>query len=81
MAGNEHEVLENKHHAESEEVLALGRRKDVDLEQDDPEGVLLPGLGTMMSDAVDWLNEERRSHFQTWKRNLIKQMDKATVAA
>ena len=78
---DEQEILEDSQDAGLEEEITVGRRKDVTLEQDDPEGVLLPGLGTMMSDAVDWLSEERRSSFQTWKRDLIKQMDKAIAAA
>ena len=48
-------------------------------EEDDPEGVLLPGLGTMMQDAVDFLSEERRLEYLDWKAGVmkrIKQMDK-----
>jgi len=81
VADDGDEVVVNSQDLEPEEQITVGRRRDVDLELDDPEGVLLRGLGTMMSDAVDWLSEERRSHFQTWKRDLIKQMGRATAAA
>ena len=74
-------ILERPEDPEHDEGLSFGRRKGLDLDQDDPEGVLLPGLGTMMSDAVDWLSDERRSQFKTWKLDLIKQMDRATAAA
>ena len=39
--------------------------------QEDPEGVLLPGLGTMMQDAVDWLSEERKLDYLDWKEVMI----------
>lgn len=61
------------------EELAVSRRKHIDLDQDDPEGVLLPGLGTMMSEAVDWLSDERKEAYQSWKRDILKQL--AAVAA
>ena len=81
VTADESEVLEDPQDAEPEEDLAVGRRKHVDMEQDDPDGVLLLGLGTMMSDAVNWLSDDRRSQFQIWKRNLLTQMDRATTAA
>jgi hypothetical protein len=74
-------VTELREDPEQEEDITPGRSKLVNLDQDDPEGVLLPGLGTMMSDAVDWLSDERRSQFQIWKRDLIKQVGRAIAAA
>lgn len=35
-----------------------------------PHGALLPGLGTMMQDRVDWLSEDRREDFIEWERNI-----------
>ncbi len=75
------EVPGEQQDTEADEDITVTKKKDLDLEHDDPEGVLLPGLGTMMSDAVDWLSEERKSQFRVWKRNLIKQMESTTVAA
>ena len=66
---------------EPEGDIRLGRRKDLDLDQEDPAGVLFPGLGTMMSDAVDWLSNERRSRYQTWKKDLMRKMDTAVEVA
>lgn len=35
-----------------------------------PHGGLLPGLGTMMQDRVDWLSEDRREDFIEWEKNI-----------
>lgn len=45
-------------------------------EQDDPEGVLLPGLLTMVQDAVDFLSDERTHHYDTWKRQFLRRLDR-----
>lgn len=56
----------------------FGRKKKnrdfEDLDEVDPEGVLLPGLGTMMQDAVDWTSEHRKQDFQDWKFDMMKKM-------
>ncbi|CRG83888.1 hypothetical protein PISL3812_01244 [Talaromyces islandicus] len=47
------------------------------------EGVLLPGLGTMMQDRVDYLSEDRREDFLEWKADIMKRiarMDKSAGA-
>ncbi|KAJ5584906.1 Origin recognition complex subunit 6 [Penicillium hispanicum] len=36
-----------------------------------PRGGLLPGLGTMMQDRVDWLSEDRREDFIEWKSDIM----------
>jgi origin recognition complex subunit 6 len=41
---------------------------------DDKDGVLLPGLGTMMQDAVDFLSEERTLAYLEWKKEIIERM-------
>lgn len=48
------------------------------LMQSDPssqEGLLLPGLGTMMQDRVDWLSEERREDYLEWKTEILKRIE------
>ncbi|OJK04379.1 hypothetical protein ASPACDRAFT_55868 [Aspergillus aculeatus ATCC 16872] len=45
---------------------------------------LLPGLGTMMQDRVDWLSEDRREDFLIWKAEILArcdQIEKAALAA
>ncbi|KAJ5560864.1 Origin recognition complex subunit 6 [Penicillium sp. DV-2018c] len=37
-----------------------------------PRGGLLPGLGTMMQDRVDWLSDDRREDYAVWKENTIE---------
>jgi origin recognition complex subunit 6 len=61
------------------EDSAFSRRKAIDPHEEDPEGVLLPGLGTMMSDIVNWLSDERKEAYQSWKAELLKQI--AAVSA
>lgn len=46
------------------------RPKDVD--KDDPDGVLLPGLGTMLHDGIDWTSEDRCMDYQEWKARIMK---------
>ncbi|KAK4940856.1 hypothetical protein LTR10_019128 [Elasticomyces elasticus] len=54
-----------------------GGKESKDLEeQDDPEGVLLPGLLTMMQNAVDFLSEERTRKYEAWKKQFLKKLDK-----
>ena len=43
---------------------------------EDPEGVLLPGLGTMMQEGVDWLGEDRRADYLDWRANIEKRLDR-----
>ncbi|KKY27467.1 hypothetical protein UCRPC4_g01062 [Phaeomoniella chlamydospora] len=59
-----------------------GKKKKFILDdEEDPEGVLLPGLGTMMQDRVDWLSEERRMEYLDWKDDIlarIRQIENGT---
>ena len=40
----------------------------------DPEGILLPGLGTMLSDEVDWTSEDRKRKYEDWKADILEKM-------
>ncbi|KAN0084857.1 Origin recognition complex, subunit 6 [Elaphomyces granulatus] len=40
-----------------------------------PRGGLLPGLGTMMQDRVDWLSPERREDYIAWKAGIMKRIE------
>ena len=45
---------------------------------------LLPGLGTMMQDRVDWLSEDRREDYVEWKAEMmarIEQVERTAQAA
>ena len=68
---------------EQDDTVGSKRRRrrliDDDQGEDDKDGVLLPGLGTMMQDAVDFLSEERTLDYLEWKEGIlesIKQMEK-----
>jgi origin recognition complex subunit 6 len=37
-------------------------------------GGLLPGLGTMMSDRLDWLSDERKADFLDWKAGIMERI-------
>jgi origin recognition complex subunit 6 len=52
------------------------RRKGNPITGVDDRGGLLPGLGTMMQDRVDWLSEYRREDFREWKDDIIKRIQK-----
>jgi origin recognition complex subunit 6 len=63
---------------EEEEVVASRVRRRKVLEGDaeeDADDVLLPGLGTMMQDSVDWLSEERKLHFLEWKDDIMRRIN------
>lgn len=52
------------------------------MSRDDSRGGLLPGLGTMMQDRVDWLSEHRREDYMDWKADImarIKSMESAVA--
>lgn len=42
-----------------------------------PRGGLLPGLGTMMQDRVDWLSEDRREDYVEWKADILARVNAA----
>lgn len=45
------------------------------------EGVLLPGLGTMMQDRVDYLSEDRREDYLEWKADIMKKIARMEKSA
>lgn len=60
---------------EDERQMGLVHGFGIDLDKDDPEGVLLPGLGTMMQPSVDWVSEERRRKFTSWRKAIMLQVE------
>lgn len=44
--------------------------------RDSSRGGLLPGLGTMMQNRVDWLSEERQEDFLEWKAEILQRIEK-----
>lgn len=44
-------------------------------------GGLLPGLGTMMQDRVDYLSEDRREDYVEWKADILARIEGATPRA
>lgn len=42
---------------------------------------LLPGLGTMMQDRVDWLSPERREDYAEWKADIMTHIEEVEATA
>ncbi|KAL2830548.1 origin recognition complex, subunit 6 [Aspergillus cavernicola] len=42
---------------------------------------LLPGLGTMMQNRVDWLSAERREDYVEWKADIVRRVEQIGAAA
>lgn len=84
MDGDDVEAEQIHDDVEEDDLVAIrSRRRTRRLEEDaegDPGDILLPGLGTMMQDSVDWLNEEKKLYFLDWKEGImrkIRSMDKS----
>jgi origin recognition complex subunit 6 len=58
----------------SEKHGAANRRFLDDGREDPGAAGLLPGLATMFQPAVDWLSDERRADFATWKEALLREL-------
>jgi origin recognition complex subunit 6 len=76
----EEEVEEND---DDDQILSVRKRRNqsssgqnVAEDKEDPEDLLLPGLATMMQDAVDFLSDHRRREYATWSRDFLKKLDK-----
>lgn len=65
---------------EDRDVATFARRRRKAIQEDEGrEGILLPGLGTMLQEQNDWLSEERTLSFRKWKTDVIgriKQIEK-----
>ncbi|KAL2011023.1 hypothetical protein VTN00DRAFT_3741 [Thermoascus crustaceus] len=57
------------------------RGRDLLLKEDaSSHSGLLPGLGTMMQDRVDWLSEDRREDYLEWKEDIMKRIERMESA-
>lgn len=53
------------------------KARDIFLKEEaSSHGGLLPGLGTMMQDRVDWLSEDRREDYLEWKAEIVKRIER-----
>jgi origin recognition complex subunit 6 len=65
-------------------VVARKRRRRQEIpsgdgERGDPEGTLLPGLGTMMQESVDWLGEDRRADYLQWRAGVEMRLGRGDI--
>jgi origin recognition complex subunit 6 len=74
--GVDEEWLEDEEMRKVEITRARLERKDA-LKR----GVLMGGLGTMMQDRVDWLSEERREDFRSWKEDVLGRIKEIEASA
>lgn len=44
-----------------------------------PRGGLLPGLGTMMQDRIDWLSDDRQEDYVNWKADIMARIEGAAA--
>ncbi|KAF2484669.1 origin recognition complex subunit 6-domain-containing protein [Neohortaea acidophila] len=49
------------------------KRDPADIEEVGASG-LLPGLGTMFQPALDWLSDDRREEYASWKEGILRQL-------
>jgi origin recognition complex subunit 6 len=66
------EEREVRHDEDEDDELVARKRRKMPLGDGarDPEGTLLPGLGTMMQESVDWLGEDRRADYLQWRAGI-----------
>lgn len=55
----------------------LSRREEIqtELEKEDPDDVLLPGLGTMVHDGIDYFSAEREAEYEEWKASMLRRIE------
>ncbi|ERF71607.1 hypothetical protein EPUS_00596 [Endocarpon pusillum Z07020] len=51
------------------------KRTDIGNDERDAEGTLLPGLGTMMQESIDWLGEDRQADYMRWRAGVEKKLN------
>ncbi|ETI20899.1 hypothetical protein G647_07242 [Cladophialophora carrionii CBS 160.54] len=71
---------------DDDDLIISGRRRprnsgqpgieDDEEVEEDPDGVLLPGLHTMMHLGLDFLGEERTREFEQWKKQFLQRLDR-----
>ncbi|KAJ9613128.1 hypothetical protein H2200_003069 [Cladophialophora chaetospira] len=68
---------------EDDVILSSRRRRKAakSIDEDDPEGILLPGLHTMMQDSFDLLSDERTRAFEKWKKQFLQKLDRLDKSA
>lgn len=72
------EEVEDDHAVEHVSKNKKRRRRRVDAveAEQDQEGTLLPGLGTMMQASIDWLSEDRRVDYLDWRTKIEKEIER-----
>ncbi|EMF11858.1 uncharacterized protein SEPMUDRAFT_67198 [Sphaerulina musiva SO2202] len=59
--------------------------EDDEMEDKGPDDLgaagLLPGLGTMFQPAIDWLSDERRAEYASWKRGILEECARIETSA
>jgi origin recognition complex subunit 6 len=79
MGGEAAKDARNGEDEDEEGIMTAKKRRMMDRRatngsREMEDGGLLPGLGTMMSDRLDWLSEERRVDFLEWKAGVMERI-------
>lgn len=54
-----------------EVIMSTKKRKRTAYDDDVKDGILLPGLGTMLQEQNDWLSEDKQVRFERWKNGVL----------
>ncbi|GAD95249.1 hypothetical protein AOR_1_394144 [Paecilomyces variotii No. 5] len=68
-------LVEDDEEGPSGTLSSKRHKKDHRLDEASTRGGLLPGLGTMMQDRIDWLSDERMEDYLEWKRDILKRAE------
>lgn len=65
------------HHPPPRSSNRPSRREEIarELEKEDPDDVLLPGLGTMFHDGLDYFSAEKMAEYQEWKADILRRAE------
>ncbi|KAL8841179.1 MAG: hypothetical protein Q9170_001033 [Blastenia crenularia] len=66
--GTDNDGSENSENDGEGDLLVSKHRSDRETEE---KPFLQPGLGTMMQDRVDYLSDEKRADYHTWKKTIV----------
>lgn len=56
---------------------SISRKEEIrrELEKEDPEGFLLPGLGTMVDESMDYFSAEKEAEYAEWKACILQRIE------
>ncbi|OAL69941.1 hypothetical protein A7D00_5980 [Trichophyton violaceum] len=77
---DDEEILSPKRKMVKSRNADVGRRHLTSGEQNHCGDTLLPGLGTMMHPQVDWLSEDKRYSYGTWRDRIMMWIEQVEIS-